>query len=238
MKKIVRPEVKNKEVFDIKINRDKLQDNYKKEKSIWSDISDDNKKEIIGILKKIKVNSAKWYFDASKNLIVEWLAIDKYNKDLNMELAFIYEKEKNYEKAEYIYRDLKEILNDDFEVSKKLGFILAMQNKIIESIQIYREVFWKQKWDMEIVDMLCWLNYEIKRYKSCLKFVKLYLKEHPRNIEKLFMKAICFEELWRIWECVKAYENILSVQPYNTDAIYKRKELKGKLENEEKFIEE
>jgi hypothetical protein len=34
------------------------------------------------------------------------LSIDKYNKELNLELAYIYEKEKKYSNAEYIYKDL------------------------------------------------------------------------------------------------------------------------------------
>lgn len=234
VKKIVSPTkwYDKEKVSKILINREKLQDHYKKDNSSKIKLSDSNKQKIIEIIKKIKINSAKWYFDASKNLIVEWLSIDKFNKDLNMELAYIYEKERNYERAEYIYRDLKEVLNDDFEVTKKLWFILAMQNKIDESIKVYRDIYAKQKWDMEIVDMLCNLNYEIKRYKSSLKFVKLYLKENPRNVEKLFIKATCLEELWKYWECIKAYETILVIQPYNTDAIYKKKELKWKLNSE------
>ncbi len=234
VKKIVaKPKLSEKEkVADILVNREKIQQHYKKDKSSKSELTDATKKKIIDIVKKVRINSAKWYFDASKNLIVEWLSLDKFNKDLNLELAFIYEKERNYENAEYIYRDLREVLKDNYEVSKKLWFILAMQNKIEESIKIYRDIYSNQKWDMEVVDMLCNLTYEIKKYKSCLKFVKVYLKENPRNVEKLFMKATCLEQLWKIWECIKVYENILTLQPYNTDAIYKRKELKGKLNNE------
>jgi hypothetical protein len=37
-----------------------------------------------------------------------------------MNLASIYEKEKKFQNAEYIYRDLSEVLQDDFEVKKKL----------------------------------------------------------------------------------------------------------------------
>jgi hypothetical protein len=46
--------------------------------------------------------------------------LDKYNVDLNMELANIYEKEKNYLNAEYIYKDLLEHLKVDFKIMKKL----------------------------------------------------------------------------------------------------------------------
>jgi hypothetical protein len=39
---------------------------------------------------------------------------------LNLELAKIYEQEHNYINAEYIYKDLLEVLKVDFEVMKKL----------------------------------------------------------------------------------------------------------------------
>ncbi len=69
-----------------------------------------NKHKVISILKRVKINISKWYIDTAKNLIVEWLSLDKYNRELNLELAIIYEKEHNYINAEYIYKDLLEIL--------------------------------------------------------------------------------------------------------------------------------
>ena len=61
---------------------------------------------------EIKINSLKWYIDTAKNLIVEWLSIDKYNRELNLELASIYEKEHNYINAEYIYKDFDSLLEE------------------------------------------------------------------------------------------------------------------------------
>jgi hypothetical protein len=37
--------------------------------------------------------------------------------------------------------------------------------------------------------------YELKYYKKAIKFIKLFLKENPRNTEKLKMKAYCHEVL-------------------------------------------
>ena len=97
-------------------------------------LSDSDKQKIADIVKRVKLNSTKWYFDTSKNLIVEWLSIDKFNKDLNLELASIYEKEKNYVNAEYIYKDLLEIYKIDFIVMKKLWYVYALQNKLNDSL--------------------------------------------------------------------------------------------------------
>jgi hypothetical protein len=37
--------------------------------------------------------------------------------------------------------------------------------------------------------------YELNYYKKAIKFIKLFLKENPRNTEKMKMKAYCYEVL-------------------------------------------
>jgi tetratricopeptide (TPR) repeat protein len=212
-------------------DKDLLDDITSKQK-----LNDAEKQKIIEILKKVKVNSLKWYFDTSRGLIIEWLAIDKFNKDLNLELAFIYEKENKFQNAEYIYRDLSDFLQDDFELKKKLAFNLAMQNKFDDSIKIYEEIHKSKKSDNDVVSMLTDLTYDAKKYKKCLKYVNLFLKEKPRNVEKMFMKCVCLESKdtvsdWK-WEkdLIQIYKKILEIQPYNTAARDRIKELIRKLE--------
>jgi hypothetical protein len=63
-----------------------------------------------------------------------------------------------------------------------------MQNKLEKSFQIYEEVFKKRRNDFEVIDMLSDLSYDLKETNKCLKYLNIFLKEKPRNIEKLFMK--------------------------------------------------
>jgi tetratricopeptide (TPR) repeat protein len=199
-------------------------------------LTDEEKQAIIEILKKIKVHVVKWYFDSARALIIEGLAIDKFNKDLNMNLASIYEKEKKFQNAEYIYRDLSEVLKDDFEVKKKLWFNLAMQSKLEEALEIYEQAHKQKKSDNEIVSMLTDLTYDMKKYKECLQYVGLFLKEKPRDVEKMFMKCVCLESLssWdekAINEVISVYKKILELQPYNTMARDRLKKLDSQLKN-------
>jgi hypothetical protein len=46
---------------------------------------------------------------------------------LNLELANIYVKEKNYPNAEYIYKDLLELAKEDLELYKSLAYTYFMQ---------------------------------------------------------------------------------------------------------------
>ena len=199
-------------------------------------LSDEEKQQIIEILKKIKVHVVKWYFDSARALIIEWLAIDKFNKDLNMNLASIYEKEKKFQNAEYIYRDLSEVLKDDFEIKKKLWFNLAMQSKFDEALKTYEQAHKQKKSDNEIISMLTDLTYDMKKYKECLKYVGLFLKEKPRDVEKMFMKCVCLESLSSsdeksMNEIISMYKKILELQPYNTMARDRLKNLDMQIKN-------
>jgi Tfp pilus assembly protein PilF len=53
----------------------------------------------------------------------------------------------------------------------------------------------------------------------------LFLKENPRNTEKLKMKAYCYEVLWDNQEALNTYNRILELQPYNSQILEKVKHL-------------
>ncbi|MCH2188826.1 hypothetical protein MK079_03290 [Candidatus Gracilibacteria bacterium] len=44
------------------------------------------------------------------------------------------------------------------------------------------------------------------------------MKEFPRNVEKLFLKAECHESLDQREQSQEVYKKILNLQPYNTKA--------------------
>ena len=228
LRNIVKPDKKilqDKEDKITKILKDKDKQLQKISKSSRKKLSEKDFKKVAEILKRVEINAIKWYNDTAKWLLIEWLAIDKYNKSLNLELAKLYESEKNYIKAEYIYIDLLKAYEDNFEILKKLWFNLAMQRKFEESIKVFIEAHKKRKDDTDIVEILADLSYEMKFYKKSLKYVKFFLKQHPRNTEKLKMKAYCLETLWETEEAIDIYKKILELQPYNSKVLEKLEHL-------------
>lgn len=230
IKNIVKPDRKMLKEKADKINeiiRNKDNAIIEKRKESKEKLSEKDSKKIVEILKRIQINVVKGYTDTAKWLIIEWLAIDKYNKELNIELAKLYEWEKNYIKAEYIYLDLLKGYKDNFEVLKKLGFNLAMQKKFDESIKVFIEAQNKRKDDNDITEILSDLTYEMRYYKKALKYIKLFLKQNPRNTEKMKMKAYCLEVLWNTAEAIETYKRVHDLQPYNTQVADKLKHLEG-----------
>lgn len=217
LKKIIKPEkIENTKsaLNKVSLNTDAREIVAKKTDDIK--LSQENKDKLTDIIKRVKINTSKWFYDFAKNLIVEWLSIDKYNKDLNFQLATIYEKEWKYLNAEYIYRDLLEVIKVDYEVMKKLWFVLALQNKLEESLNVYESIHKKKMADDEVIDILAELAFNMQDFKKALKYSNLYLVSKPRDVDKLFIKAKCLDEMRKTQESYVVYKRILELQPYNT----------------------
>ena len=224
VKKIVEPKKskpRNKKSKKVKVSQNK----DKKGETPVVKISDQDKQKLIDIVKRAKINASKWYFDTARHIIVEWLSIDKFNKDLNIELAWIYEKEHNYKNAEFIYKDLIDAIGKDCDVMKKLWMIYALQNKLVDAQDMYEKVHKKRKDDAEVINMLADITFELQNYDQALIYLKLILKDKPRNVDRLLMLAVCNESLHKTDEAFDTYKKIVELQPYNTLARNKLNEL-------------
>lgn len=217
IKKIIKPEkIENTKTAlnKVKLNtsdREKISENISEVK-----LSKENKEKVAEIVKRVKINMSKQYIDYAKNLIVEWLSIDKFNRELNLELAKIYEKEKKFLNAEYIYKDLLKVIKADIEIMKKLWYVLALQNKFQESFEVYELIHKKKMADDEVIDILAELAFNVWDYKKALKYSNLFITSKPKDVDKHFIKAKSLEALDKFQEAYLVYKRILELQPYNT----------------------
>ncbi|MDF1682570.1 MAG: hypothetical protein P1U46_02225 [Patescibacteria group bacterium] len=143
---------------------------------------------------------------------------------MNLELASIYEKEKNFCNAEFIYNDLLENFSNDHEILKKLGYIYVMNNDLKKAFDTYEKIHKKKMADEEVINMLCEITYDLKNHKDSIKYINQYLKFKPRDVNKLNMKAVCLEANRDLKEAADIHKRILELQPYNTNSRDKLKE--------------
>jgi hypothetical protein len=66
--------------------------------------------------------------------------------------------------------------------------------------------------------MLCEIAYNMKKYKKTVKYTSLFLKDKPRDVEKMFMRAESFAILGENMEAMLVYKRIMELQPYNSRA--------------------
>jgi len=84
------------------VNISESSSNYKKKEE--DKVLLEDKMKIVEILRREAICYEKGDYEKAKNLIIEGLALDKFHKHLNLELANIYNKQGDYTKSEYIYR--------------------------------------------------------------------------------------------------------------------------------------
>jgi len=89
----------------------------------------------------------------------------------------------------------------------------------------YIKVHRKKPSDDEVINMLSEITYDLKDFKSALKYINQYLKFKPRDIDKMNMKAVCYEEIRDFKEAIDTHKRILEFQPYNTVSRDKVREL-------------
>lgn len=184
-------------------------DTYEKAE-IWLE----EKQKLRELVRKVKLAISKWDYDIAKNLVIEWMLIDKFNKELNLELASLYVLENNYLKAEYIYKDLLLVHDDDFDVLKKLAYALSMQEKYPLAIEIYKKAL-SIKQDIDIVNMLASLTYYSNSFSESIDYLKKYLKEKPKDKDNLYLLASSYKNIWQLEDSANVLRRILEFDPYN-----------------------
>lgn len=217
--------LKNQEREERKRERQKIQKTQKlsqkpteKIKEIQSEkLPSEYGEQIREIIKRAQINISRGYFESARSLIIEWLALKKDNKDLNQLLADVYEREKKFQNAEFIYRDLLDSYPDDSYLLQRLWNIYVLREKTSRAFEVYKQAHQHEKSNTEILDILSHLSLELGDYKSAVKYAGLYLKEKPRVAEKLGIKWYWLEKLGRKKEALEAYSQVLQLQPYNSE---------------------
>ena len=228
LERIQRQKLRKKQLKSEDISKAPWLEWVKQEKKELIPISHEHWEQIREISKRAQINISRWYYESARSLIIEWLALKKHDKDLNLLLADVYERERKYQNAEFIYRDLLDEYEDDDYILQRLGNIYVLRWKISKAIGCYDEALKFDRNNAEILDILTHLHLEELNYKKSLKFANLYLKEKPRNAEKLSIKWYCNEKLDKKSEAIKAYEEVLKIQPYNNEIIERIKLIQQK----------
>lgn len=192
------------------------------------EISLEKRLEIIEAVKLIRTKIARGEFTDARAKIIEGLAVDKWNKDLNCLLASLYERDKDYKKAEFIYKDLILVHDTDPEIYMKLGFALSIQGKFEIAFEIYKRLANLSEAHIEAIEMLANLAHELGRFEESAEYAKQFLKAHPRNADILSVLAVSLIALERKEEALETIEKLKNLDPYNP----RIREMKDKLELE------
>lgn len=212
-KKIQKSDIEEQKVETVKIENEMKNhpiDNYEKD-NLWIE----EKHKLWELCRKVKICIWKWDYDIAKSLVIEWMLIDKFNKDLNLELASLYVLENNYLKAEYIYKDLLLVHDWDFDILKKLWYTLSMQEKYDLAIEVYKKSLEKNPNDYDVINMLASLIYYNSNFLEAIEYLKKCLKVKGKDKDNLYLLASSYKNIWKLEERANVLRRILEIDPYN-----------------------
>ncbi|MDD2916599.1 MAG: hypothetical protein PHH70_02005 [Candidatus Gracilibacteria bacterium] len=178
-------------------------------------LSGDEKQHIVELIKTIRTRIARGEFSEARARIIEGLSIEKFNKDLNCLLASLYEKERDYKKAELIYKDLILMNDTDPELYLKLGFALSIQGKYEIAYEIYKRLFSLDENSTETLDMLANLGHQLGLHKESNEYAYIFLKKNPHSTEILYLVAINHINLEERLPAMESLKKIRTIDPYN-----------------------
>ncbi len=198
------------------------------ESLLQDSLSFEEKQTLAELVKFVRTKLARAEFHEARSKIVEGLAIDKWNKELNYLLASIYERDKDYKKAELIYKDLVLVHETDPEIYMKLWFALSIQGKYEIAYEIYKRILSIVDTHTEALEMLANLAFELKKYDEVVMYARQFLKNHPHSTDILSLLAFSLITLSRREEALEIIAKLKNLDPYNP----RIREMKEKIELE------
>ncbi len=189
------------------------------EKTKLPQISPEKREKLTEIVNTVKTLLARSHIIEARGMIVNGLALQKEHRELNILLAWIYERERDYVKSEYIYKDLARIYIDDVEILIHLADALAMQRKYDVSYEIYKKVLSLGGETEEILYTLSHLSAELSLPEETYEYAKSYIRQYPKNPEVLWLFAQSQIALERRKEAIETLIKLKNLTPYNQEIL-------------------
>lgn len=172
---------------------------------------------IFAIVNAVKTLIARKETTEARTLIIQWLAIDKHHRDLNLLLGSLYETERQFEKAEYVYKDLAIEYPNNIEILEKLWNVLIIEKRYSIALEIYKKILdigGETEWTLYILSHLC---HEIGDASEGHLFMKKYLKQWPNNPEVLSLMWNAEIELGKRKDAIETLKRLKNLTPYNEE---------------------
>ncbi len=172
---------------------------------------------IFGLINTIRTVMARGQLVEARALIIQWLALDKNHRELNLMLGSLYEWERHFEKAEYVYKDLAIDHSDDVEILEKLGNVLIIEKRYAIAMEIYKKILWLG-WETEgTLYILAHLCHELNDADEGYHYMKKYLKSWPNNPEILALMSEVEIELNKRKDAIETLKRLKNLTPYNSE---------------------
>ena len=178
-------------------------------------VSKNHTETLYNLIQQIRTNIARGHIADAKALIVTGLALDKKNRDLNVILAELYELDRQFDKAEYIYKDLAEENPNDTQILEKLANILIIQKRYEIALALYQKIVDLSSETEGNLYIMTHLASELGQTEEKYEYAKRYQKKYPNNPDILGLLAQAEIELWYRQDAIQTLIKLKNLTPYN-----------------------
>ncbi len=176
-----------------------------------------NIEKLAWLISSVRTLIARGMPAEARTLIVEGLSLDRHHRELNLFLWQIYEWDGQYEKSEYIYKDLAELHPDDIEILEKLANVLIVEKKYTIASEIYKKILVSTGNTETTLYMLTHISNTLENRESTLKYAKQYILQWPKNPEIISLLANTQVALWLRRDAIETYKNLKNLTPYSSE---------------------
>ncbi|GAB0174537.1 MAG: hypothetical protein HHAS10_04160 [Candidatus Altimarinota bacterium] len=194
-------------------------DEFLKETKKRTPLSPEKKEKVLEIVNNAKTLIARGHIDEARALIVNGLSLEKSNRDLNLLMAGLYERDHAFEKAEFVLKELAENDSNDVEILTHLATVVAMQRKFEVSYEIYKKILSLSGETEEILYTLSHIASELGLTDDVYAYSKLYLKQYPKNPEILWLYSQSQITKGERRGAIETLIKLKNLTPYNQEII-------------------
>ena len=173
--------------------------------------------KLVGLVSSSRTLIARGMMSEARTLIIEGLSLDKHHRDLNLLLGQIYEQDGQYEKSEYIYKDMAEIYSGDIEILEKLANVLIIEKKYIIAWEIYKKILSSTGNTETTLYMLTHISHTLGDTNSTMLYAKQYVLQWPKNPEIITLLAESQVILGMRKDAIETYKNLKNLTPYSSE---------------------
>lgn len=192
------------------------------------EVTPDDHVEIQKILRKVEMFLSSNDFESAEKLLVEALAFNANDEDVNTLLAFVYMKRKKYTKAESIYIHLAEMNVQDPSIYSNLGKVLEAQDNFEQAVLAYKEAIKRDPHNSARYAQIGNLHMRMQHTLEAIESYEQAVRFDTRNCTYLFALGENYLKSDGGSLAAKVYERILEIEPYNEKAKLHYLDLKEK----------
>lgn len=181
-------------------------------------VTPDDHVEIQKILRKVEMLLSGNDFENAEKMLVEALAFDPDDEEVNSLLAFVYMKRKKYTKAESIYIHLVEMKVQDPSIYGNLAKVLEAQENYDQAVRAYKESIKRDPHNAARYYQLGSLLLQMGSTGEAIEAFENAVRFDTRNTKYLFALGEGYLQTDANSLGAKVFERILDIEPYNEKA--------------------